>query len=199
MGERLRAVLSLATLALATACGGDRCGETEAKVARVIDGDTIELESGVRIRYLLVDTPEIPGDCFAEEAKQFNSALVLGKTVRLSYDQECTDRFGRSLAYVTVGGQEVNSLLVERGYACVLFIPPDGASRADELKALELEAKNAHRGLWSACDPLPPACTRGRRPARSARAAVRVQREREPGSAGRRGTAPLQGIDAPDT
>jgi micrococcal nuclease len=151
---------ALAALALAAACGGSPCGETEAKVTRVIDGDTIELESGVRVRYLLVDTPEMSGavECFAESAKQFNSALVLGKTVQLGYDEQCKDDFGRSLAYVSVAGQEVNSLLVQRGYACVLFIAPDGTSRVEAFKGLELDARNARRGLWSACHPLPPAC-----------------------------------------
>lgn len=152
--------VALTTLALAAACAGPPCGETEAKVARVIDGDTIELESGVRVRYLLVDTPEISRDCFAEIGKSFNSEMVLGKTVRLTYEERCTDVFGRSLAYVSVDGQEVNALLVQRGYGCVLFIPPDGTSRVDEFDALEREAKDAHRGLWSACHPLPPACRR---------------------------------------
>jgi micrococcal nuclease len=145
--------------ALAAGCGGSPCGDTEGKVARVIDGDTIELESGTKIRYLLADTPETTSnDCYAENAKQFNSDLVLGKTVLISYDVQCTDQYGRSLAYVSVDGQEVNTLLVQRGYACVLFIPPDGESRVDEFRALELDAKNARRGLWGACDPLPPAC-----------------------------------------
>lgn len=157
MHVKLVALLAL----LAGGCGGSPCGETEAKVTRVIDGDTIELESGVRVRYLLVDAPETTNghdDCYGQNAAQFNSDLVLNKTVHLSYDEQCTDNYGRSLAYVTVDGQEVNSLLVQRGYACVLYIPPDGAARADEFKALQLDAKNARRGLWSACDPLPPAC-----------------------------------------
>jgi micrococcal nuclease len=97
-------------------------------------------------------------DCFAENGKSFNSEMVLGKTVRLSYDERCTDDFGRSLAYVSVDGKEVNSLLVQRGYACVLFIPPDGARRVDEFDALEREANDARRGLWSACHPPPRAC-----------------------------------------
>ncbi|MFL5361782.1 MAG: thermonuclease family protein [Myxococcales bacterium] len=150
--------VAVTTLALAAACAGPPCGETEAKVARVIDGDTIELESGVRVRYLLVDTPEMSRDCFAENGKSFNSEMVLGKIVRLSYDERCTDDFGRSLAYVSVDGQEVNSLLVQRGYACVLFIPPDGARRVDEFDGLEREANDARRGLWSACHPPPRAC-----------------------------------------
>jgi micrococcal nuclease len=152
---------ALAATALLAGCGADSpCGATEGKVARVIDGDTVELESGVKIRYLLVDTPETTSnDCFSANAKQFNSDLVLGKTVQLSYDTQCTDMYGRSLAYVTVDGQEVNTLLVQRGYACVLYIPPNGSSRVDEFKALQLDAKNARRGLWGMCDPLPPACT----------------------------------------
>jgi micrococcal nuclease len=151
--------LTPAVLALA-ACGGSPCGPSEAKVTRVLDGDTVELENGDKIRYLLVDTPEVSGggDCFGEEARQFNSDLVLGKTIQISYDVECTDKFGRTLAYVSVGGQEINSLLIQRGYGCVLHIPPDGESRVDELEALQLDAKNAHRGLWGVCDPLPPAC-----------------------------------------
>jgi micrococcal nuclease len=147
--------------ALLVGCGGSPCGETEGKVTRVIDGDTIELESGVKIRYLLVDTPEISGgvECFGENAKQYNSDRVLNQTVQISYDEQCTDNFGRSLAYVTVDGEEINSLLVRNGYACVLFIAPNGESRLEEFKALQLDAKNARRGLWSACNPLPPACT----------------------------------------
>lgn len=145
-----------------TGCGGSPCGVSEAKVTRVIDGDTIEIENGDRIRYLLVDTPETTGgknDCYGTNAVQFNTDLVLGKTVQISYDETCTDRFNRTLAYVTVDGQEINSLLVQRGYACVLFIPPNGSTRVEEFRALQLDAKNARRGLWSACSPLPPACT----------------------------------------
>jgi micrococcal nuclease len=149
-------------LVLVAACGsGSPCGPTEAKVDRVIDGDTIVLSSGEKIRYLLVDAPETTlghDDCYGSNAAQFNSDLVLGKTVQLSYVVECTDMYGRLLAYVSVDGQEVNKLMVERGYACVLHIPPDGDDRADEFKMYQLEAKTAMRGLWGACDPLPPAC-----------------------------------------
>lgn len=153
------AVAALAGSAIG--CAGSPCGESEAKVTRVIDGDTIELEGGVRIRYLLVDTPEVSGtaECYGENAKQMNTDLVLGKTVQIHYDVQCTDNFNRTLAYVTVDGQEVNTLLVQRGYACVLHIPPNGEARREEFENLQLDAKNARRGLWGACNPLPPACT----------------------------------------
>lgn len=155
--SRVAAGLLLAT-ALAACGGGSECGPESGVVARIIDGDTIELESGDTIRYLMVNTPETTGgkdECYGQNAVQFNTDLVLGKEVTIDYDVECTDRFDRTLAYVSVGGQEVNTLLVERGFACVLHIPPNGDSRADEFEALEDAAKAAGRGLWGQCDPIP--------------------------------------------
>jgi micrococcal nuclease len=149
-------------LALAGCSAGSPCGASEAKVTRVVDGDTVELDDGRKVRYLLVDTPETTSghnDCYGSNAVQFNTDLVLNKTVELSYDVECTDRYGRTLAYVLVDGQEVNSLIIQRGYGCVLHISPDGDARADEFKAYETEAKVKKAGLWGVCDPLPPACT----------------------------------------
>lgn len=147
---------------LAGCSAGSPCGASEAKVTRVVDGDTIELDDGRKVRYLLVDTPETTSghnDCYGSNAVQYNTDLVLNKTVQLSYDVECTDRYGRTLAYVIVDGQEVNTLMIQRGFGCVLHISPDGDARADEFKAYELEAKTKKVGLWGACDPLPPACT----------------------------------------
>lgn len=136
-------------------CGGDpTCGPGSGVVARAIDGDTVELESGETVRYLMIDTPESTGgadDCFGENAKTFNEDLVLGETVRLEYDVECEDPFSRLLAYVSVGDQEINTLLVDRGYACVLHIPPNGDDREAEFEALEAAARAAGRGMWGVC------------------------------------------------
>lgn len=145
------------TLSLCAACGeGDadqRCGPSSATVVRVIDGDTVELDGGARLRYLLVDAPELSGaspECFAVEARDLNAQLVSGKAVTLEYDVECEDRFDRLLAYVSVGGRMVNRVLVERGYARVLVIAPN-ERYADELRALEDEAQRVSAGLWGAC------------------------------------------------
>ncbi len=138
--------------------GGSECGPSQARVARIIDGDTIELVSGQRIRYILVNTPETTSgknECFGANAVQLNTDLVLGKTVQLEYDVECTDGFDRTLAYVSVSGHEVNRLMIERGYACVLHISPNGDERVNEFDALETAAKHAGRGLWGVCDPVP--------------------------------------------
>lgn len=151
----IRSLGSLLLGVVLIGCGGDpACGPGSGVVTRVIDGDTVELESGETIRYLMVDTPESTGgatDCFGANAAQLNSDLVLGESVRLAYDVECEDRFGRLLAYVSVGDVEVNSLLVERGYACVLHIPPNGEDRVAEFEALEAAARAAGVGMWGVC------------------------------------------------
>lgn len=154
-------LVAAALAASLAACDGgasSRCGTTEAVVERVIDGDTIELVGGERIRYLMVNAPETTGgknECYGTNAVTFNTDLVRGKLVQLRHDIDCEDQFGRTLAYVSVNGQEVNTLLIERGYACILHIPPNGDDRADELEALEDTARLAKRGLWGACDPIP--------------------------------------------
>jgi micrococcal nuclease len=136
-----------------TDCGPGGSGT----VAQVIDGDTVELSSGERIRYLLVDTPESTTDveCYGPEAAQFNADVVEGEEVSLSYDQECTDDYGRVLAYVSIGDREINSLLVERGFGCALYIPPNGADRRDEFESLQAAARADNRGLWGACPENP--------------------------------------------
>lgn len=147
--------LAIASIVLAFACGNPRVdsGETDrALVTNVVDGDTVDIDTGERIRYLMVDTPELSSDdCFATEARDFNESLVLGEEVTLEYDVEKQDRFGRTLAYISVGDREINTLLVERGFACVLRIPPNGADREAEFEALELAAKNAPAGMWAIC------------------------------------------------
>ena len=134
---------------------GSSCGPSTAVVKRVIDGDTVELEDGSRVRYLMIDTPESTNgkdDCFGTEATDLNRMLVEGKEVTLHYDVECTDIYDRLLAYIEVNGREINSLMVERGAACVLHIPPNGEDRVDEFEALEAEAREALVGLWGACE-----------------------------------------------
>lgn len=131
------------------------CGPTRATVAAVIDGDTIVLESGEKVRYLMVDTPEITSgknDCYGEQARAYNEELVLGQEVTLTYDVECTDRYDRLLAYVEAPDGEMNTLMVERGFGCVLVIPPNGSDRRSEFETLELGARQSREGLWGACE-----------------------------------------------
>jgi micrococcal nuclease len=128
-------------------------------VVRVVDGDTIvvSLPAGrtERVRYIGIDTPEsvkpgTPVQCFAKRASHFNASLVDGRAVVLRTDAEARDRYGRLLAYVYAGTTFVNRELVAKGYARTMTIPPNVA-HAGEFARLAQHAREAGRGLWSAC------------------------------------------------
>ena len=132
---------------------------TEARVTRVVDGDTVEATVDGRtedVRYIGIDTPEsvkpdTPVECFGLEASHFNEDLVEGETVRLEYGPERRDVYGRLLAYVRLGDTFVNAELVRRGYATTLEIAPN-TQYAQLFARLEREASAAGRGLWGACE-----------------------------------------------
>ncbi len=138
-------------------------GETEngvslVKVTKVIDGDTIHLESGETLRYIGIDTPEKSGgkECFADESTNKNKELVLGKEVRLEKDVSETDRYRRLLRYVWVdsgSGQGeifVNEFLVREGYATAITYPPD-VKYSQLFREAEKEARENNKGLWGKC------------------------------------------------
>ncbi|KPK41568.1 MAG: hypothetical protein AMJ78_05160 [Omnitrophica WOR_2 bacterium SM23_29] len=118
----------------------------EALVIRVIDGDTIVLEDGRRVRYIGIDTPE-KRDPYYFEAKEVNKRLVEGKKVRLEYDVGKKDKFGRTLAYVYVGDIFVNTELVKNGYAVIYTVPPN-VKYAENFLKHQQDARKAKRGLW---------------------------------------------------
>ena len=129
-------------------------------MVRVVDGDTIRVVQGGReeaVRYIGVDTPETvrpgsPVECFGRAASRANERLVEGERVRLVHDVESHDRYGRRLAYVyrVRDGLFVNAELVRRGFATAATYPPNVA-HADQLAGLARAARQARRGLWSAC------------------------------------------------
>jgi endonuclease YncB( thermonuclease family) len=126
-----------------------------AKVVRVIDGDTIEVEidgKPVRLRYIGIDAPE-RGQPGFEESHAANAALVDGQTVYLVKDVSETDPFGRLLRYVYLAdGTMVNAELVRRGFAQAVTYPPDVAHQ-ELFLALQREAREAGSGLWAGTDP----------------------------------------------
>jgi len=121
-------------------------------VERIIDGDTIVLKGGERIRYIGIDTPEMrPEEPYAKEATELNAILVDSREVRLEYDEERIDPFGRTLAYVYVKVWDVevfvNEYLVQLGYAKVATYPPNVKYR-DVFIAAEKVARDKKLGVW---------------------------------------------------
>jgi len=123
--------------------------EGEVRVIRVIDGDTIEIEGGARVRYIGIDAPEVfpQTEYYGLEAWARNIELVEQKTVTLEKDVSETDVYGRLLRYVYVDGLFVNGELVRLGYARAIPYPPD-TKYQERLAQLEEEATEARRGLW---------------------------------------------------
>ncbi|MGH7394807.1 MAG: thermonuclease family protein [Candidatus Methylomirabilales bacterium] len=137
---------ALFALPLLLVLAGSAVPAAPSRVARVLDGDTVVLESGERVRYLGINAPEA-GQPLAAEATARNAALVRGRTVTLETDTEVRDQYGRLLAFVYVGGTSVSATLIQEGLAHVLLIPPNG-KHAEDLLALQQEAQAARRGIW---------------------------------------------------
>jgi micrococcal nuclease len=127
----------------------------EFEVTRVVDGDTIEIEGGERVRYIGIDTPETvdprkPVQCFGVEASNKNKELVGGKTVRLEKDTTDRDKYKRLLRYVYAGDTFINLELVRQGFAYSYSYPPD-IKYQEQIVAAQKEAENSKNGLWIAC------------------------------------------------
>lgn len=121
-------------------------------VERVIDGDTILIAGGERVRYIGMNCPELRGwngepEPYAELAAKRNRQLVEGKQVRLEKDKSERDRYGRLLRYVYLGDRLINAQLVREGLAHTLAMPPDLAMAA-KLGQLETKAKQQKLGIW---------------------------------------------------
>ena len=139
-----------------------------ARVARVIDGDTIVLTDGAHVRLLQIDTPE-PGtsECYSRAAgRDLRRLLPVGSIVTLEIDPalDQVDRYGRLLRYVHRAGHNLNLALVRDGSATVWFFDGDRGQYASALLTAAQSARHARRGLWGACphaiwDPYGPATT----------------------------------------
>ncbi|MBI1834045.1 MAG: thermonuclease family protein [Candidatus Andersenbacteria bacterium] len=124
-----------------------------AVVERVVDGDTVVLVGGRRVRYIGIDTPEsvqvgTPVECLGKEASEKNKTLVEGKRVRLEKDVSETDRLGRLLRYIYVDDVFINDVLVREGFARASKYPPDVAYQV-QLDTAEEFARQMKWGIWS--------------------------------------------------
>lgn len=162
----LAAGLLVVTALLAAPAGADE----SARLAHVVDGDTIALTSGKRVRLLQIDTPEVgSGECYSRAAaKELRRLVPVASALSLEADAplDLTDRYGRLLRYVHAGGRNVNVELVRRGAATVYFYRGERGRYAAQLLAAARTARAQRRGLWGACravwNPNGPATTSGK-------------------------------------
>ena len=129
--------------------------QTSPVVTRVIDGDTIVVEVTGTVRLIGVDTPETvdprqPVQYFGKEASDFTKQRATGRQVRLEFDQDRTDRYGRTLAYVYLQPENLllNAEINRQGYGFAYTQFP--FRMMEQFRALEREAREAGRGLWAA-------------------------------------------------
>jgi micrococcal nuclease len=127
----------------------------------VIDGDTLILKDGRRVRYIGINAPETAhekrkAEPYANKARSFNINLVARKKVRLEYDQVRKDDYGRQLAYVYLkDGTFVNRAMLSEGLAyCYTFFPND-RYRDNFLKA-QRKAMQDRNGIWQLWKAVPP-------------------------------------------
>ncbi len=141
------------------------------QVERVVDGDTLVLVGGYRVRLIGADTPETkhpdrPVEPWGPEATQFTEEFIGGgllraPEVRLEFDGPRLDRYGRLLAYVWVDGRMLNEELIRQGLAEARTEFPYSAEMKSRFLAAQAEARQARRAIWSTA-PAPVAPGAGR-------------------------------------
>ncbi len=133
----------------------DESGREFVLVDRVVDGDTIELSDGRKVRYIGIDTPETKDprkeiQCFGEEASAYNRDLVEGKVVAIEADVADKDQYDRLLRYVWLEDEMINKKLVAEGYAYASSYPPNVKYQA-QFKLAQQQAREQNLGLWAEC------------------------------------------------
>lgn len=124
------------------------------KVTAVTDGDMIKVlndqNQEIKIRFNSIDAPE-KKQPFGQAAKQYLSDKIFGK--RVTVYETGKDRYGRTLAFITLHGFDVNARMVADGYAWEY----DQYSKSETLGGYEAKARTEKRGLWAAdVEPVPP-------------------------------------------
>lgn len=125
----------------------------EVYIERVIDGDTVKTAGGKSIRLLGIDTPELDWEnnkheFYAKKAREFSLKELLDKNVKLEFDQEKEDEYGRTLAYIYQDGENFNLKLLEKGFATLMIVEPNDRYE-DEFKKAAEGARREKKGLWS--------------------------------------------------
>lgn len=130
------------------------------QVTKVLDGDTIVLKKGERVRLLGINAPEIEsryrdGEPGGMAAKEWLQKKLQGRNVSLEYDRQKQDHYERLLAHLHLSnGEHLNLMLVEKGLAMVNLLPPN-LRYADAMIRAQQRAEKQKLGIWSLPDYKP--------------------------------------------
>lgn len=116
-------------------------------VKAVIDGDTFELSDGRIIRLIGVDTPET-GEPIYFESIAFADSILSSKIIKIEYDKEDTDRYGRLLVYLYIDEGQVNQMIIAKGFGLV-YLFKNNIKYADKLIRVQKRARTSKSGIWS--------------------------------------------------
>lgn len=122
-------------------------------VEKIIDGDSFILSNRDSLRLIGVDTPE-EGEPFHDMAADFAESTLLGRVVRIEYDRERIDRYGRHLIYLFVDTVFYNEIIIRHGLGSV-YLFRENQRYADRLISAQKEARNSETGIWSLPPPPP--------------------------------------------
>ena len=118
------------------------------KVTYIVDGDTLDINTGERVRLICIDTPE-RGEYYYSEAKDYLKSLTLNNEVDLVKDISETDKYERLLRYIYLtDGTFVNELIVKNGYAKAYPYSPD-TTLCPQIEEAEDYAKENNLGIWA--------------------------------------------------
>lgn len=149
--------MSLLALGASAACagaGGGTASPQAATIERIVDGDTLVVRGGARVRLLQIDAPEAGSECHSSSStRELVRLAPPGARVVLEIDPalDRVDGYGRLLRYVRAGTRNLNVELVRRGAATPYFYGGDRGRHARALLSATSSARAARRGMWRAC------------------------------------------------
>lgn len=142
--------LLVLVLRLVEEIGPEKGPDDRFMVRRVLDGDTMELQGGDRLRLLAIDTPE-KGEPLHDEAAAFLARKALGQFADIKYANQRRDKYGRHLGYLYIDTLFVNKAIIDSGYG-YLYLFDDNDLKSDQVKMLldaQRSAIERRVGLWS--------------------------------------------------
>ena len=143
-------ILFLILIRFVVEIGRDRTPADRYRVVRVIDGDTVELSGGDRLRLLGIDCPE-RGDPFYDSAAAFLAGVTGDQLLDVTYSQRRRDGYGRLLGYLHRDSLLINEAILRAGLGYVYLFPDNlsDSARVERLLAAQRQAILDKVGIWS--------------------------------------------------